>query len=120
MLGRETLFVHRGKGHRRILCHSKSLLLPSKLGHILTANPALCDFSLPGGSFLPYKGRKYCWIGVSREGTIRFTKQMLQALDLSLGMELLSIRSSDIAFTMGAKGPLLKRAENYTGSIEVF
>jgi len=28
-------------------------------------------------------------------------------------MELLSIRSSDIAFTMGATGPLLERADNY-------
>lgn len=33
-------------------------------------------------------------------------------------MELLSIRSSDIAFTMGAKGPLLERAYAYPGGIE--
>ena len=32
-------------------------------------------------------------------------------------MELLSIRSSDIAFTMGAKGPLLEKAETYDGEI---
>lgn len=35
-------------------------------------------------------------------------------------MELLSIRSSDIAFTMGAKGPLLEKAENYDGEIPLF
>jgi len=33
-------------------------------------------------------------------------------------MELLSIRSSDIAFTMGAKGPLLEKAYNFHGEIE--
>ena len=32
-------------------------------------------------------------------------------------MELLSTRSSDIAFTMGDKGPLLEKAENYDGEI---
>ena len=35
-------------------------------------------------------------------------------------MELLSIRSRDIAFTMGAKGPLLEKAENYDGEIPFF
>ena len=35
-------------------------------------------------------------------------------------MELLSIRNSDIAFTMGAKGPLLEKAENYDGEIKIY
>lgn len=39
-------------------------------------------------------------------------------LNLCIGTELLSIRSSDIAFTMGAKGPLLEKAHNYTGKIQ--
>ena len=30
------------------------------------------------------------------------------------------IRSSDIAFTMGAKGPLLQKAHNFQGSIEQY
>ena len=33
---------------------------------------------------------------------------------------LLAIRSSDIAFTLGAKGPLIQKAHEYTGEIEVF
>jgi len=37
---------------------------------------------------------------------------------LQSGMELLSIRSSDIAFSMGAKGPLLKKAYCFQGRIE--
>ena len=41
-------------------------------------------------------------------------------LNLNIGMELLSIRSSDIAFTMGATGPLLERADNYEGEIPLY
>ena len=33
----------------------------------------------------------------------------MNELNLCIGTELLSIRSSDIAFTMGAKGPLLEK-----------
>ena len=35
-------------------------------------------------------------------------------------MQLLSIRSSDIAFTMGAKGPLLEKAAHFDGEIPLF
>lgn len=42
----------------------------------------------------------------------------LEVLELQSGMELLSIRSSDIAFTMGAKGSLLEKAHNFHGEIE--
>lgn len=41
-------------------------------------------------------------------------------LKIKPGMELLSIRSSDIVFTMGAKGPLLEKTENYAGEIPLF
>lgn len=35
-------------------------------------------------------------------------------------MQLLSIRSSDIAFTMGAKGPLLEKVAYFGGEIPLF
>lgn len=41
----------------------------------------------------------------------------LSVLKLQAGIELLSIRSSDIAFTMGAKGPLLEKVHNFQGNI---
>ena len=47
-------------------------------------------------------------------------QQILDFLNLKIGMELLSIRSSDIAFTMGATGPLLERADNYEGEIPLY
>lgn len=98
----------------------KGLLEPSKIGNILRDNPDLREYKLPEGKFINYKGRKYCWKSISKNGVIELTAEMLKVLDLSIGMELLSIRSSDIAFTMGAKGPLLEKAKNYNRAIEVY
>lgn len=98
----------------------KGLLLPSKLGHILAALPELRDYTAEEGAFLPYKGRSYCWLSVTADGLIRLTKPMMDFLRITPGMRLLSIRSSDIAFTMGARGPLLEKADRYNGVIPEF
>ncbi len=98
----------------------KGLLLPSKLRCILTENPNLADYSLKPGEFIRYKGRAYCYTAVSPEAKIVLSKEMMDFLDIKPGMQLLSIRSSNIAFTMGAKGPLLEKAKNYNGEIPLF
>lgn len=98
----------------------KGLLEPSKLGHILTDNPALQNYQTAEGEFSKYKGRSYCWVNISENGIIRLNQQILDFLNLEIGMKLLSIRSSDIAFTMGATGPLLERADNYKGEIPLY
>lgn len=98
----------------------KGLLEPSKLGHILTDTPELQNYTLPYGEFIKYKGRFYCWADISETGQIVLTLPMMDFLNITPNMELLSIRSSDIAFTMGAKGPLLEKAENFEGHIPIF
>ena len=98
----------------------KGLLEPSKLGHILADNPALQNYQTTKGEFIKYKGRSYCWVDISENGVIQLNQQMLDFLNLKIGMELLSIRSSDIAFTMGATGPLLERADHYEGEIPLY
>lgn len=98
----------------------KGLLLPSKLGHILTETPELLNYTSEQGEFIRYKGRSYCWVSVSDKGEITLTEKMMQFLGIGPNMRLLSIRSSDIAFTMGAKGPLLEKAANYDGEIPLF
>ena len=45
----------------------KGLLEPSKLGHILTDNPALQNYQTTGGEFIKYKGRSYCWVNISEK-----------------------------------------------------
>jgi hypothetical protein len=98
----------------------KGLLLPSKLGHILTENPELMNYTLPEGEFVRYKGRFYCWKRISPEGALCLPPEGLRVFGLDTGMVLLSIRSSDIAFTMGAKGPLLEREKNCAEKIEIY
>lgn len=98
----------------------KGLLAPSMLGHILTENPALQEYHTPEGEFVRYKGRFYCWLRISAGGALHFRPDALAFLGLAPGTRLLSIRSSDIAFTMGAKGPLLERAVRYPGRLPLF
>ena len=98
----------------------RGLLLPSKLGKILEETPALKDYTAKQGEFILYKGRSYCWTEITQSGQISLTAEMMNFLEIQPGVPLLSIRSSDIAFTMGAKGPLLEKAKNYEGSIPQF
>lgn len=98
----------------------RGLLLPSKLGKILEETPPLRDYTANQGEFIPYKGRSYCWTEITQSGRIILTAEMMNFLEIQPGMPLLSIRSSDIAFTMGAKGPLLEKAKNYEGMIPQF
>lgn len=98
----------------------RGLLLPSKIGCILTDRPALREYLLEQGEFVRYKGRIYCWLAISPDGVIRLTERMMDELSLQVGMELLSIRGSDIAFVMGAEGPLLQHAADYEGVIEIY
>lgn len=69
------------------------------------------------GSFIrvPYSG--YSWLTISPSGVIQLPVQTMKYLNLSAGDTLMSIRSSDIAFTMGAKGPLMEKVHSYKGTI---
>ena len=98
----------------------QGLFLPSKLGHILTETPELLYYKTPAGTFVSYKGRAYCWTSISAVGEITLTEEMMSFLQLDSEMRLLCIRSSDIAFTMGAKGPLWDKAVHYNGAIPLF
>jgi len=98
----------------------KGLLYPSKLGHILQETSSLLEFKTKPGEFIKYKGRWYCWLPISMGGKIQLNEGIMSFFEISPNMELLSIRSSDIAFTMGAKGPLLKKAKKYKGEMPVF
>ena len=98
----------------------RGLLLPSMLGHILTEMPELLHYEVPEATFVPYKGRSYGWTAISETGEITLAEEMLTFLHLRPEMRLLSIRSSDIVFTMGAKGPLLEKAAQFDVEIPLF
>ena len=98
----------------------KGLLEPSKLGHILYDNPELKDYTASQGAFIKYKGRSYAWVEISKDGKIVLTDEMISFLKLDIGMKLLSIRSSDIAFTMGAYGRLMDESMKHENEIPVY
>lgn len=99
---------------------SKTLLEKSKLKHILEDCPALANYELEEGAFIRYKGRGYAWLNISPAGVIHLPDGTMDYLDLPSGSALMSIRSSDIAFTMGAKGPLMDKVYAYPGEIQVY
>lgn len=98
----------------------KGLFAPSKLGHILSDNPQLRDYTSKEGAFIKYKGRGYTWVKINDEGKIFLSDEEMQYLKLKKDMKLLSIRSSDIAFTMGAYGPLLEESFKHESEIKVY
>ena len=98
----------------------KGLLAPSKLGHILEALPELRDYTEDAGRFRTYKGRAYAWSEIAADGTIILSGSMLAYLRLRENMKLLSIRSSDIAFTMGAFGLLYEESLKHDDAIPVY
>lgn len=98
----------------------KGLLASSKLGHILNDNPRLRDYASKEGEFIKYKGRAYAWVKINGEGKISLGDDVMQYLKLEKDMKLLSIRSSDIAFTMGAYGPLLEESFKHEKEIKVY
>ena len=98
----------------------KGLLEPSKLGHILAETTELRDYTAEQGTFIKYKGRSYAWVDISEDGKIILTKDMMTFLRIEEGMKLLSIRSSDIAFTMGAYGRLVEESMKHENEILVY
>ena len=84
---------------------SEFLLSRSTLNHILKENPRLADRTLKEGELISYKGRKYGWLTLKDNG-VCLSESLMQMLDIKTGDKLLAIRSSDIAFTMGAKDSL--------------
>lgn len=98
---------------------TESLLAGSKLKNILKENPSLADRSLREGELISYKGRKYGWLAL-KEDSIYLSENLMKMLEIRIDDKLLAIRSSDIAFTMGAKGRLIDKANEYQGIIEVF
>jgi len=59
-------------------------------------------------------------VDITDEGKIVLTDEMMSFLRIESGMKLLSIRSSDIAFTMGAYGRLVEESKKHEDEIPVF
>ena len=67
------------------------------------------------GGNISSAGRSY-----GKDNGVRLTPSLMRTLDIKAGDKLLAIRSSDIAFTLGAKGAVIQKALDYAGEIAVF
>ena len=98
----------------------KGLLEKSALKDLFVVHPELIRNGIQEGTFIKYKGRLYCWLFISEQGVLSLTRDISKTLEISINQKLLSIRGSDIAFVMGAKGPIIQRAQEYIGQIPLF
>jgi len=98
----------------------KALMEQSIFNNVFIEYNDLGNYKTEEGVFFQYKSRKYAWISINNEGKILLNKNMLNNLSLKINDKLLSIRSSNIAFMMGVKGPLVNEANNYNGIINMY
>ncbi len=97
----------------------EKLLSDSKLNSILVRNKCLAERSLQEGELISYKGRMYGWLSLNGSN-VNLPPSLMDSLGVSMGDKLLAIRSSNIAFTMGLRGSLIDKANNYKGKISTF
>lgn len=119
----ETLAVifYIGSSQTGGLCiTSRALLENSPLTNIVTDLPDLVNYVTPAGETVDYKGRAYGWLNLDSNGVMSLPEHLLNRLNLEKDHKLLAIRGSDIAFTLGAKGPLLDVAEALPEKVAVF
>ena len=93
----------------------RGLLLPSKLGHILTDCSGLGDGSLPPARLLAYKGRSYCWLPISPEGGAVPPSGADGAVPAHAWSGPARHPQQRHRLHYGAQGPLLEQARAYPG-----
>lgn len=54
--------------------------------------------------------KSYCWVEITDDGVIALNKKSVKFLEIEIGIKLLLVRNSGIAFVMGAKGTLIDKA----------
>jgi hypothetical protein len=97
------------------------LLADSVIGRALFESEAgFKSFEVPESEPRPFKGRLCCWVSTDGRGSFGLKSEAMEAYGVGPGSELLVIRSSDIAFGMAARGPLIGAARGYAGIIERF
>nr|WP_162990937.1 hypothetical protein [Maliibacterium massiliense] len=98
---------------------SAALLAASPLAHILRAHPSLAADGPASQQMVRAGAHLYCRAALDDAGALTLTAGTLAAFALAPLQRLLCIRSSNIAFSLAAQGPLLSRARTYAGDTPV-
>lgn len=99
---------------------SKKLFLNSKLSSLTHKLQEVFEYQTEKEELIFYNDRFYAWTNIDEEGRIRLNKKTLDYLELKVSERLLVIRSSSLAFTLGAKGPIFERVAASKAEIKVF
>ena len=99
---------------------SKKLFLNSKLSSLTHKLQEVFEYRTEKEELIFYNDRFYAWTNIDEEGRIRLNKKTLDYLELKVSERLLVIRSSSLAFTLGAKGPVFERVALSKTEIEVY
>jgi bifunctional DNA-binding transcriptional regulator/antitoxin component of YhaV-PrlF toxin-antitoxin module len=97
----------------------KSSLEQSVLSKILEANPKLASYRIEEGKTTKFRGRHYCWARIHDNGLIVIPPHTLETYGVKPRHRLLSIRGSNIAFALVARGPIVETAKRHP-EIKVF
>ena len=97
----------------------RGLLLPSKLGHILTETPPLLRYELPEGAFVRYKGRALL------DGDFALRRDSAYGggagASAAAGRHAASVHSQQrYCLYDGRKGPLTDRAAHFGGEMPLY
>lgn len=115
--GDRVILVSGSKSTEGFCVSRRGLMERSIMKGLFEENPSLGKYKTPEGECVRYKGRLYCWMTVREGGTLSLGDGTMSAFSLKRGDNLLSIRGSNVAFVMGAKGPLIAHAKAFKGLI---
>jgi len=111
--GEKVILISGSKTTGGFLVAKKSMIEGSELSDVLVKNPTLAHFQMEEGKTIRYKGRLYGWAKLHDSGLIILPASALGTFDLRPGDCLLSIRGSNLAFVLGAKGPIIESASQH-------
>lgn len=111
------ILISGSKTTEGIIVSRLSLIKNSIFSNIFLRYPNFKNYSTKELELLPYKGRLYTWAYITPEGKLKLNNTIMEKLNLKIGSQLMSIRSSNIAFTMGAYGPLIKKGNEFPEEI---
>ena len=108
--GEKVILITGSKASGGFVVAKKAYLEQSALSGILTTNPELAQFQIADGHAILYKGRRYGWTTLLAGGVLKLSERTLATFEIKPADRLLSIRGSNLAFVLAAKGPIVEKA----------
>jgi len=110
----EVLLVPGGKRSGGFGVTSAKLLENSIFSSIIAEKPQLKKLQTVEGVVVEIRGRNYCWVKLSKDGSIVVPEETLKKYGVNLGDSLLSVRGSNVAIGFLVKGPIIEEAKKHS------